>query len=122
MYGLSEDIKKYIDIKIEKNKTFLKNLTFYNNIDYPTRQKYVNKYRQRTYRTKNKIIGKKQLNFYVSEDIYNSLQVVKNDLNMSYTELIEYLLNKELQKWKKKQSKVHNTYYVPLLQQLQQTY
>ncbi|MFA6139016.1 MAG: replication endonuclease [Sulfurimonas sp.] len=29
MYGLNTDIKKYIDKKIEKNKTFLKNLTFY---------------------------------------------------------------------------------------------
>jgi len=33
MYGLNDDIKKYIDEKIEKNKTFLKNLTFYND-DY----------------------------------------------------------------------------------------
>jgi len=30
MYGINEDIKKYIDLKIDKNKTFLKNLTFYN--------------------------------------------------------------------------------------------
>jgi len=30
MYGLDTEIKKYIDKKIEKNKTFLKNLTFYN--------------------------------------------------------------------------------------------
>lgn len=30
MYGITEEIKKYIDLKIEKNKTYLKNLTFYN--------------------------------------------------------------------------------------------
>ena len=30
MYGLSKEIKNYIDKKIDKNKTFLKNLTFYN--------------------------------------------------------------------------------------------
>lgn len=30
MYGLDTNIKNYIDNKIEKNKTFLKNLTFYN--------------------------------------------------------------------------------------------
>ena len=30
MYGINEDIKKFIDKKIEKNKSFLKNLTFYN--------------------------------------------------------------------------------------------
>jgi len=30
MYGLNKDIKNYIDKNIEKNKTFLKNLTFYN--------------------------------------------------------------------------------------------
>ena len=30
MYGINKDIKKFIDTKIEKNKTFLKNLTFYN--------------------------------------------------------------------------------------------
>lgn len=30
MYGLNDDIKKYIDKKIDENKTFLKNMTFYN--------------------------------------------------------------------------------------------
>jgi len=64
------------------------------NIDYPSSQKYVNKYRQRTFRSKNKIIGKKQLNFYIDEDLYNRLQLVKNDLNMSYSELLEYLIKK----------------------------
>lgn len=30
MYGLDTKIKNYIDLKIDKNKSFLKNLTFYN--------------------------------------------------------------------------------------------
>lgn len=29
MYGINEDIKKYIDEKIRKNKDYLKNLTFF---------------------------------------------------------------------------------------------
>lgn len=30
MYGINKEIKEYIDIKIDKNKSFLKNFTFYN--------------------------------------------------------------------------------------------
>lgn len=64
------------------------------NIAYPTRQKYVNKYRQQAYRTKNKIIGKKQLNFYVNEELFNKIKLIKDDLELSYEELFEYLLTK----------------------------
>jgi hypothetical protein len=60
-------------------------------IDYPKKENYINKHRQQAHRSKNKLLGKKQLNFYVDESLFNDIQTLKSELNLSYSELLSYL-------------------------------
>jgi len=62
------------------------------NINYTKKDEYFNKQRQKVHRLKNKLLGKKQLNFYVDSELYNSLQSLKSELNLNYSELLEYLI------------------------------
>ena len=61
-------------------------------IKYQKRDKYLNKHRQRKHRLKNKLLSKKQLNFYVDFDLYEDIQSLKSELNFNYSQLLSYLL------------------------------
>lgn len=82
--------EKFKDLELQLIKYF----KMYD-ISYSNKKIYDSKMRQQVFRERNKISDKKQINFYVDNNLYDSIFSLKSELKLSYSELMEYFIKKE---------------------------